>query len=271
MTYIDTEQSQESGQPVEVYKFIGSFKNYLYTSADRQLTVNGEIYTPIAVSRNAINAGTQEEDREFLELEMPFDTDVVLDYAYAPGPPDLSLEVRRVHRTSDLASQWVLFWIGKVTSFNVKNRIAQVRVPSIFQRALITDFPTIYWQNPCNHVLYDDRCGVVRASFTTTTSVVSFNNTIIEVVADGVADGALIGGELIITRTGERRTIVANQTDLVTVNFPFFDLQVNDAVDLSQGCDHIFTGDCSDTKFNNQVNFGGMPFIPGDNPFVGNL
>ena len=267
--FSDYENSVHDASPVECYKFVGSFKTYRYTSAERDITLNGELYTAIPIKRNAVKSGTQEDDSLNLEVEIPFNTDIVIDYAYAESPPRLGLEVYRAHRGTNFSTDWSLLWSGRVSSFSVDGRVAKIRTPSVFSRALQGDLPSVYYQNPCNHVLFDGRCKVSRGSYLTTSTVVSVSNNSIQVANDGVADSFLKAGELVNTRNGERRSIVDNVLNLLTVNYRFVDIRVGDVVDMVAGCDHSYTT-CKN-KFNNTLNYGGHPFIPSDNPFIGEL
>jgi uncharacterized phage protein (TIGR02218 family) len=269
MSYLAAEVSDHDASPVECYKFIGSFRTYRYTSADVQQTVNFEDYEPVAGRRGNIRAGTQSDDNLSLEIELPFDVDVVQDYAYSESPPGLVLEVYRVHRGTDFSTDWSLLWKGKVSAFNINGRVAKIRVPSIFSRALQTDVPSAYYQGPCNHVLFDQRCGLARSLFTTTTTVTGVGTTAIQVASTAEPDGSLAAGEVVITRTGERRLILANSAGLLTINYPFVDARNGDEVEITQGCDHSFST-CK-TKFNNSAQYGGHPFIPADNPFQGEV
>lgn len=269
MSYDIAEMSGHDGAPVECYKFIGSFRTYRYTSSAREETVNGETYLPIAGKRGTVRSGTQADDTLSLEIELPFDVDVVRDYAYAESPPSLALEVYRVHRGTSFATDWVLLWKGKVSAFNVDGRIAKIRVPSIFSRALQGDLPSAYYQAPCNHVLYDARCKAVRGDHSVTTTVSAVGTNAFDVLDDGGVDAVLKAGEAVNNRNGERRLILNNVAGTVTISYPFVDLRVGDEVELVEGCDHSFAT-CK-AKFNNSINYGGHPFIPADNPFAGEI
>lgn len=269
MSYEIAENSVHDASPVECYKFIGSFRTYYYTSADTEQTVNGETYQPVAGSRGNVRAGTQSDDSLALEITLPFNLDVVRDYAYAESPPALTLEVYRVHRGTNFATDWNLLWKGKVSSFNVDGRVAKVRVPSIFSRALQGNLPSAYYQAPCNHVLYDSLCKVNRSANLTTTNVTDAAQLTVNVVDDGVADGVLAAGEIVNTRTGERRLILDNLANTIHFSYPFVDMKVGDQVELTKGCDHSFST-CK-AKFSNGANFGGHPYIPADNPFAGEV
>lgn len=269
MSYDDFEQSVHDGAPIEVYKFIGSFTTYRYTSYFEEITVAGETYLPLPIKRGTIKAGTSEDTSLVLEITLPFDTDIVYDYAYSKTPPDLRVEVRRVHAGSDLGSDSRLIWAGKIRGFTTTGRECKISVPSVFDQVLRGDVPSAYYQTPCNHTLYDGRCGVSRAANTVEATVVLVGKLAVQVDNDVLADNVLSAGEIINERTGERRLIISNIGDTITFNFPFVDCQVGDTVQLAKGCDLAFS-----TCVNNFANgdrFGGHPYMPGDNPFEGSL
>lgn len=270
--YSDAEESAHDASPVEGYKFIGTSTNYLLTTANTDQTINGEVYTSIEIKRGTIKSGNQSDDSLDIQLEVPYDIQLIKDYGYTSSPPDLSLEVRRFHVGTNPATDWVLIWKGKVTGFSISGHIAKIRVPSIFALALQGVIPSAFYQAPCNHVLYDARCKVVEATFKQTTTIATggVTSATITVVNDGFIDNFLNAGIIHLTGKGERRLIIKNIANVITINFPFNNAADADAVDLTAGCDHAFAGDCI-TKFNNQINFGGFPFIPTDNPFEGNL
>lgn len=269
--YTDVENSLSGGRPIEVYKFIGTFRNYLYTSHDSPVTVNGENYQPIAIKRATMKVGTQADDTLTFDINMAYNEDVVKDYAFTSSPPDLDLELRRTHEGLDLATDWVLIAIGPVTSFQVDEREATLRVASAFVNALAQPVPGRVWQTPCNHVLYDARCTIDPAGFTTSTTVtgISADGTVHVGSTGGIID-FLAAGQMVNTRTGERRQVVSNNalTDVI-INFPFKDLVVGDTVHLIAGCDHSLL--VCINKFANVINFGGHPYLPENNPFFGNL
>ena len=96
MAYTTKEESIQEGAPLEVYKFEGTFDTYRYTSEPEAVTVNGETYQPLAgLSRRAAKAGIHKDTDLNLIIELPYDTDVVVAYAYAKSPPRLALEIRR--------------------------------------------------------------------------------------------------------------------------------------------------------------------------------
>jgi len=265
-TFNDLEESVQESLPVECYRFTGSFKNYYYTSSEKAVMIGADVYQPVAVSRSRIKAGTHEDDSLQLDLEIPFDVPVVKDYAFAQTPPKLYLEVFR--QQGGDPTIFSPFWQGEVRGFSVNDRTASIRVPSIFSNALQGEIPNVYYQAPCNHVLYDDRCGISRAAHTVSTIILSVTDGVNVVTTTApAADGVLVAGELVNTRNGERRMILANIGNNISLGYPFVDLRPGDTVDLIKGCDHSLPT-CK-AKFNNVINFGGFHYIPAENPFDG--
>jgi hypothetical protein len=269
MTYDEFEESATGSAPIEGYKFIGSFKTYRYTSAATSKFIGGELYLPLAVSRSRVKAGTQEDENLSLDLEIPFDTDVVRDYAYAQTPPKLRLEVYRAQEDDDTGLAFGLFWTGIVRGFSVAGRTAKVQVPSIFSLALQGEIPNVFYQTPCNHVLYSPHCGVNRADHLFNGVVETVAGVTITLEAPPTTANDLAAGEIVNLRNGERRMILSNNGTVVSLGYPFVDLQPGDAVEMVRGCPHDLAS-CK-AKFNNVINYGGFPYIPADNPFEGKL
>ncbi len=268
-TYDEYEQSVDQSAPIEGYKFVGSFKTYRYTSADRPVLINGELYGPIAVTRSRVKAGTQEDDTLSLDLGLPFDTEVVEDYAYSQTPPKLRLTVFRLQSDDPEGDAWSIYWTGIVRGFSVSEREAKVQVPSVFSLALQGEVPNIYYQVPCNHVLYDEYCQVNPALHRFDAEVQAVTGVVITLTGAPTIDNDLAAGEVVNTRNGERRLILSNVGSIVNLGYPFVDLVPGDAVELYRGCDHSLLA-CKN-RFNNVINNGGFEYIPPDNPFNGEV
>lgn len=269
MNYDEFEQSVDQSSPIEGYKFIGTFKTYRYTSADRNVEINGEVYTPIAVTRSNVKTGTHESDQLMLDLALPFDTEVVKDYAFSQTPPKLRLVVYRLQGEDPDGDAWSIYWSGLVRGFSANDREVKIQVPSIFSLALQGEVTNVYYQVPCNHLLYGPRCAVNALIHRFVTTVQTYAGTAISVIGEPTTPNDLAGGEIVNPRNGERRLILTNNGSLLTIGYPFVDLQPGDEVHLFRGCDHSLE-QCK-AKFNNVINHGGFKYIPPDNPFEGDV
>lgn len=275
MTYLESEMSVHNGKPIELYKFEGEYKTYLYTSKEvdhiQTIDPDGDFtFTAIAIKRGAVKVGTQDDDKLDLSIELPVWTEVVMDYAFPVTPPTLHCTIYRIHRETD---ELVVYWKGFVTNITINGSTAQLQTPSILSSALDGACPSVWYQTPCNHVLYDaDTCGVDRAlhSFDTLAMTIDGRDIWIDGTG-GFADGYFVAGEILSTESGERRMIVFHEGEHIKITFPFAELVPGAPINVAAGCNHDWAGDCA-TKFNNQLRCGCYGrFTPQDNPFVSGI
>jgi hypothetical protein len=267
MAYQDEETGLTTGRPIELYKFTGTYNSYFLTSYSEPVTHNGQLYTPIAISRNKFKVGTQEQPENSLEVNMPFDHPLMSEYAYQNAPPDLVFTLMRVHEVDTNDS--VTLWTGKVTAFSVVGRKGSMKIPALFSYILQGNTPTPRFQAPCNHVLYDSQCGIDPALHQFVTTVVSVSGT--DITVDSLPwvpnEGA---AGMLSNPSGESRMIMSNAGNLVVISYSFATISPGDTVTLRKGCDHAFNGDCKN-KFANGDRFGGYPIVPDRNPFTSSL
>lgn len=267
MVYAVDEVSAQDGAPIECYKFIGSFATYRFTSYQTEVTVGGEVYQPISIKRNAVKLTAQDQTQQALEIELPFNNNMINDYAYQSAPPSLDLELYRVHDTDTTDS--ILLWSGKVTSFTIEGFMAKLKVPSIFDYRLQGNVPTPRYQGPCNHIFTDPRCGISEASVRENVTVTGVNGNIITVSGLTFTESQLLAGKLAGPGGTESRMITNVTGSDITVAYAFSSLAVSDVATVTQGCDHSFTT-CKNV-FSNGINFGGFPVVPNRNPFTSKI
>lgn len=269
MTYTDSEKSKHSGKPLELYRYAGTYQTFRYTSSPVPVSFQAPdeaepfVYTPMATRRSAVQHTTQNDDTSEVTIDLPVTSDLVAIYGFQISPPDLYLTIFRGHNPGE----FVRYWQGNVENISVVRGTATVRVPSPLASALSAEFPTVYFQTPCNHTLFDAGCQIDPEDWTVTTAIVSAVNTTIEVTpaSVGALDGQLIGGDAVLA-SGERRMIVAQVDDTITVNYPFASANEDDELVLLTGCDLALMGDCK-TRYDNTINHGGFGFIPSKNIF----
>jgi Phage conserved hypothetical protein BR0599/Uncharacterized conserved protein (DUF2163) len=269
----DMELSVHDAEPLELYEFLGSYKNYYYTSGPHPIVFNGFTYEPVAnLSRNDIRTSTNTEENAALKITMPVTTELVSDYGFQTTPPKLLLNVIRIYRTlTPYETNYRVYWRGPVTNISIKNRNAVLDVPSIFASVMGSACPSFYYQSPCNHVLFSAPCGVSRVSNSVDTTVLNVlsNGQVVRLSSYGAfPPGDYVGGEILIASQNERRMVIgvdAGTGDL-TVNYPFGRIYAGLSVQATRGCDHSWKGHCK-TRYNNTERFGGHPLIPPVNLF----
>lgn len=261
MTYNADEASTYNGKPIELYEFVGTYKTYRYTSHNEDVVLGGETYTAVAIQRDRIKLAAVGGSNADLQIRMATKEALPTDYAFVIAPPDLTLTLTRYHTPDDV----VTYWQGTVTAISVDGSTCTLTSPSNAGRALVIEAPNIMCQTLCNHVLGNARCKVDLDALSVVSVISGWTANTITVASDGgKPDDYFAAGEL-VTAT-ERRTIISHVGNVLTLNYPLKKHRIGTSVTLRPGCDHAYSGDCL-TKFNNQVNFGGCPFIPTDNPF----
>ena len=266
MTYRDQENSLSGGAPYELYEWIGTYANYYYTSDQFPHIFNGITYQPLAgLTRGSIKAGTHAEDNTDLTVTLPITSQLAQDYAFQVTPPALQLNIYRFQRDATLSTDYEVAWSGPVNSITVANEKASFIVPSMFGNLLRGAVPNVYIQPPCNNVLFDAQCKVSRAANSVATTVVTNAGLTLTVGSlTAFPPGWFIGGEVVASGTNERRMIINQAGSVLTLNYSFGKLAIGAQVQVSSGCDHSYTGANGCPKYNNQVNFGGCPFVPGE-------
>jgi uncharacterized phage protein (TIGR02218 family) len=268
MSYSANDISVDNGQPVEFYKFIGPFGEIRYTSDNTPGEVDGELYMPLpgGISRTAIDVSAVADSGVSVDIIVPSNSDIAVLCCYRSSPEYLTVEVRSAHRGDNWLTDFKIEWIGYGLSTSVHGDNATIKTGSVIQTLMTGNLGSVYYQRSCNHRLFDERCKVKREDWTISTEVISIEGQTITVENDQAADKELNGGEIVNTRTGEVRAVHDHVNNVVVINYPFFDLVPGDTLEISFGCDHYRLSHCKQ-RFNNTENYGGMDFIPVDNPF----
>lgn len=268
MTFTDDEKTVHDAEPVELYEFTGPSATftYRYTSHAEDYTFNTFLYTAIPIKRNNIVARAT-LDKPSLQVTLPITTQLVQDYAFGISPRSLTCKLYREH---PFTGNNVTYWAGTMTELAVDGENAVLTIPSKLGAALGISLPTISYQSLCNHVLYDARCTIddqlAANKKTGTVQVISGGGAQISLnISPTPSNDEHQAGDLVRVADGERRLIMGNVGNVFTLNWPFRTLSVSDSMEAYRGCDH--TVDTCKTKFTNEDNFGGFPYIPSKNPF----
>lgn len=266
MTYAVKDKSVHDGAPIECYEFVATHKTWRYTSYHEAVQVAGQWYTPLPITRTAIEVGSVVDSQTTMDFNIPSDHEIAQQFCYTISPKGLVVTVRRVHQGDDYSTDYKVEWIGQMSGSSYAGNWATIKTASKIRTALNGYLSSVFYQKTCNHVLYDERCKADREAHTEEATVTKIQRQIIT-VDDMVYDNSdLIGGTMTNTRTGEQQGIISNDNNVLRIGYPFFDLEVGDVVELTLGCDHQRLGHCKN-RFDNVVNYGGFDFVPEINPF----
>lgn len=270
MTFDSLERSRFGGQPIGLLRLSRGSLLELYTSADREITVGGDVYEPLPITRSAIR-DSAERGKGVLTLTLPVDAPVA--NWWRPYPPSARIGVAwlAMHRGStDVAVEWTGRVIGP--RFTDTQLVLSCEPTKTDARARAM---AMRWQRGCPLPLYSQgvgMCNVLKAAFAvpaTLTDVTGLSIQAAEFAA--VSSGRLAGGFVEWTRPDgepEVRSIMAHSGDQVLLNYGAENFAAGQAVTAYPGCKHTIA-DCNDF-FGNRPNYGGGIFMPRKSPFDGN-
>jgi hypothetical protein len=191
---------------------------------------------------------------------------------------------------NDGAAEGLAVWKGIVSSCKFKDHRAELLcLPTT--RLLQRSIPRAVYSGQCNNHLYDNDCKVVRTDYRFQGIVTTIGADPTQLTFAGLRtragdidtaftlgltstelDNFWMRGIIILNNIPEeRRTIVetyiGGDANVVRVSIPFRGITTGDAVDILAGCTHSI--DICNRKFQNAINFGGFPYVPGslNNPF----
>lgn len=275
MTFDTLNTSTEDGAPIDLITFNVGSETFRFTNAEDELTVLSLTYEPIAISRDPVELGI-EARTQTVSARMPADHPFAVKYLGVPPGRKTTGVIQVVHR-DDLTDVRTEF-TGLLRSVGFDQLGAEAEIIMLpLTGALLRVVPRFLFSGMCNHVLYDGGCGVNRSSFTHTgVGATTADSQIITVSGIDAAKGVgwATGGycEFNNDARGVFRHIATNQLVLVA---PFKESIAGQTISVYAGCDHEYGGDCaavgSGGKFNNQARFGGFPFVPTKNPFIGKI
>lgn len=271
--------SADAAQPVELYLFqwgTDPSARAFYNDSDVPVVYDGDRYEPLPISRGRI-AAQQGLDKSEMTVQLPVDSEIAELFRVYPGSNVVTLRIRYGH-LADVSSDFPVVWTGRVQQCKRGTRNPRQAELSCVPSSTSMRRPGLrrHYQLTCPHVLYDDgfgSCKADKAAATRATTVAATGYTEITLASgwNGTPPGEkYIGGLLEWDGAAgrERRTILRVAGDVLSLSAPVDELAVSDDVDVVLGCNHQ-TDDCADLH-SNIVNYGGMPYIPVENPISTN-
>ena len=253
-------------KPAELYHIWRGTTHWRYTSGLTSIVYNGNTYVPAPI------------DRETVQHDSDIAADLVSFVCGRTVPPipeyiDMSpidvvwITIFTIHWDSDPIEALPLFTglIKSISHQGVAARVECVTLEYFLNRAV----PRYRYQPGCNHTIYDSRCQVVEASYSTTATVDSISTnkfvlTLSGATFEGNSEPYYLLGNLYF---GDHKRMIVDHTGLtVTIRYAIPTLTAGQTVTVSAGCNKTI-GTCK-TKFNNVPNNFSFPYIAFDNPVL---
>lgn len=262
------ESSTESANGVDLYEFrCGNHAPWLWCAGEEEQTWRGKIYTPLVISNSGVRQSGDVDNNE-TKIILPVSTELcqmlIEDVPSAP----VSVIVRRKHYGSTDAP---VFIIAELYSFNrIEADMMELNVQMLaasFKRS----GARMTWSRQCQHALYDRNCRVDRNLYDGTITVNLVDNGKIysndlSIYGKNYLDNGYVEWVNSYGIT-QRRMIDKNSGNSMSVIGRIDMITLGMVLTVYPGCDRT-TKDCQN-KFDNLVNYGGVPFLPGKSPFQG--
>ncbi len=259
------EFSQQSGEPIECYKFTHDGGSYQYTSSQDDVllsfTENGlnrtETYFTEYIERESIKPASKGNSSALI-VKVTKDNPVAKLYQGFPPETPVNLIIYRLHR-QDKSRRDIVF-SGRVGQATFEDSYCSLSVkPESWANKQI---PNGMRQFYCNNVVYDKNCQLVEESWKINLFIDKVTGLYIKSSTFAeYEDGYFANG--IFRYNGSSRMMVEHKGDTVKLKYPFIETPRNEAT-VSPGCDHLFKT-CA-KRFGNAINFTGCPYVPPANP-----
>ncbi len=275
-TFESLETSIAQSEPVELYEFSYQSQTQYYTSTETNITLNGQTYTATPLQRSEVMSSS-EIDKNSLKVVAPDQFPISL--LFQAGPPNdvVTLVVKRVQLGALNGTNTVIIWAGRVMTVTWPPLKSELNCEALFTALRTGGLHRIYTVN-CPYALYGSECQVIQSGFTTTKTDVtqsgnvltssSFNDQPSGYYAGGVLSWQYSPGKYALRgiKSHTQGTGGAPGTMEITYELPNFG--GSETVTVTAGCDHTFST-CG-SKFANQPNFGGFPYMTQKNPWGSN-
>lgn len=269
---IDTfEQSEQDGEPIELYEFTAGVNVSRYTSWHRDYLYQAVTTFQTASIRRSAIEDSPELSRAPLDLTVARDFAICDLFRLAPPSYVVRLSVFRIHAGD---SERALIWSGRVIDRTVEGSISATLHCEPVMTGIKRLGLTRKYQRACPHALYSEgpgRCNASRAAFSITANLSSVSGATVSSFTFALQpDGYYAGGDLEWDAGAGRieyRGIRSHVGADLELTHPIIDLAALASVVVSAGCSHEIS--VCDSKFANSANYGGFVHIPQKNPYGG--
>lgn len=279
MTFDAFETAQETGAPIEIYRFDLGADTFEYTSAEDDQVVSTITYSAIPIQRGPISHRSG-ESQEPLTITVPGDNEFAIKYISNVPGVQAFVTIQRFHRTDTPTPQVITVFEGFVQSVAFVEQAKEARIAvAPTESARSRPIPRFTYQGLCNHILYDSGCKVnkddVAFKLSSGSVTVISGNDITVPGAAAFGDGWFTGGYVELLSGTDFRLVLNHVGDVLTLLLPF-PTDAESTVNVYAGCDHSIAT-CNSKFFtsedvtSNVINFGGYAFVPTRNPFESGL
>lgn len=261
-------------EPVELIHIAYGTSHWYWTSSEQSIVKGADTYVPTAVVSGRI-AADEEAQTNFIELTVDPSNPVAVLFVNNQPSVQISVTIFRKQRSD---AEFITVFQGIINNCIFEDEKARL-VCSPMQDVMKRKIGAMLYQPTCNNRLFDNRCQVVKATWTFSYAILSFpaqpvaGGQTIQLVA---AAGTFFSGAKLnwlkagTAQFGTQRQMITDHTgDTITLIDQLDGVIVGSTLTLYAGCDKLNTT-CRD-KFSNLTHFEGFANIPVNNPFTASL
>jgi uncharacterized phage protein (TIGR02218 family) len=244
----------------ELYKFTLGSTVWCFTSGDSKENYDGKTYLPVAIDRSEIES-KNEMSKETLDITIDkkneFARKCLLENIYNEVKLELFIKENDIFKTA---------WTGRVSIV----KPGQGVIVLVFESNM-TDLRRVGGrrkaQRNCDHALYGSRCKANKENFFVTGTIKSFSKSSLVISECATKEDYYFSGGEVLFSDGFSVFVEKHIGDKIYLIRDTASAKIGETVKVYAGCDKgLLT--CNN-KFNNINNFGGLPYMPTKNPFVG--
>ncbi len=269
MTYSALTTSQHSAKPVQLFDVVIGSRTFNYTNAEELINVGGTIYYPQAISTPTGFKRVADASKSNATIQILHDSELANLLKFGAPANNMTITIYEGHIDD---TEWLTAWVGTIINYKQALPWVELETENSYSALNKSVSPPLY-SSTCSTQLYSRRCKVNKAAhrlFGTVSAKSGLTITCPELAIR--AAGWFTGGFIEYTNAEFSATLTAHIAEsngavltLSAIN-PF--LLVGASVAVYPNCNKLFFGDCSG-KFNNTINFRGLPYQDGANPFDG--
>lgn len=264
--YIEDEQSLDRGEPEELYLFNRDDTDYWsFTSIDYDIIYNGRTYTATLIRRSDIILSANSL-KNTIDIEMLISNPFILNLLNGLIEGEIKLTIYRRHKG---ANSFITYWNGYVRGCGCKGNkaiiLAGLKDSSLNRNGIMRKY-----SRNCGIPLYSTLCTISKsdAAFQITGTVLSVDGTTITAAEfDNEDDNWLKGGIFKLDDDTLIQSIIYHVGTTIKISRATTALVEGKTFTAWAGCDHA-KATCKN-KFSNKLNYGGQPWLPTKNPFIG--
>lgn len=269
MTFDALETGIATGKPLRGYLFerfgSGLPLRWAYNSSGVDVAYGGVTFRGLVISDDGMRQ-TGAASADALKIKAPASIEVVQPWRGVAPSAEIHVTLFDLHH-GDLVGR--VRWIGSISGVNWPSRNeCQITCQSL-RASMEQSGLRETWSRGCQKTLY--QCGVNAALWRTPRTLTAVNTTSVVVDSlDGFPADFFVGGFIewdVAAGIPERRGIETQSGTTLGLLDLTTGLSVGQAVAIYPGCDRRLA--TCNSKFNNLLNYGGSPYMPGDSPMSG--